>query len=146
MKKAVLLALLSSLFMVSCSSAPQTKTTTRGASLSVTYYGKEIHRRGGQYVSERELRDLIYTKGRESFVIFSAPWCPACRMTQKAVKQANLGFDVHWVNLQEPWAKRLGSMMEIKNIPLLVHVGKDGKTKAIKLGPGNIIIYLLTRE
>jgi thioredoxin-related protein len=131
------------LLLGACSSSTELKPTSN-TQLTVTYFEKEVHRRGGEYVSETELKNIL-RNGQEDFIIFSAPWCGACKLTKKAAKQADLKKKVYWVNLDEAWAKRLASLMGIEAIPLLVHIDEKGKTIGIRAGPGKILVYLLTR-
>tara|TARA_A100001011_G_C14231041_1_gene808847 strand:+ start:601 stop:1038 length:438 start_codon:yes stop_codon:yes gene_type:complete len=145
MKKLLFSALIISLLAFGCSGTPSVKDSSSRAELTVTYYGDEVHRRGGEYVTGSELRDLIFNKKQEVFVIFTAPWCGACKIVKKAIKQANLDFKVHLVNLEDPWAKLLGQTLEITRVPLMVHIGKDGNAKVAKEGPGPIMVYLLTQ-
>ena len=95
MKKLLFSALIISLLAFGCSGTPSVKDSSSRAELTVTYYGDEVHRRGGEYVTGSELRDLIFNKKQEVFVIFTAPWCGACKIVKKAIKQANLDFKVH---------------------------------------------------
>ena len=128
---------------LSCTSSTQTTDDRVRSSLSVTYFGKEIHRRGSEYVSERELGDILSRRTGQSFIIFSAEWCKACKTTKKSIKNANINLPIYWVDLDEPWAGKLAMTMGIKGIPLMVHLNAQGKTVSAQMGPGQILIYLL---
>ena len=82
---------------------------------------------------------------KEFIVIFSSERCSACKLTQKAIKQANLKTEVHYLNIEEKWAFEIAALMEIDSVPLMLHIDEKGSTKAQRLGPGKIVTYLLTR-
>ena len=127
-------------FSLSCGSLPSANNSN--TELVVHYNGKEVHRRGGEYISEQKLVSLIRTN-QDFVVIFVADWCKACTLTKKALKQAKLKKPVYYLNADLEWVQRLAGMMEIKSIPLMVHTGPDGKTKASLIGPSDIVLYLL---
>ena len=139
MVKALILTFVA-LLGLSCGSAPPVDNSN--TELVVHYNGKEVHRRGGEYISEQKLVSLI--RGDKDFVvIFSADWCKACALTKKALKQANLNKPIYYLDMEADWVQRLASMMEIKSIPLMVHADADGQPKASLIGPSDIVLYLL---
>ena len=111
--------------------------------LVVTYMGKEEHRRS-KYTSRDQLTKLL-NSGKEQVVVFTAEWCSACQILSKALKQAKLKTKVHYLNMDELWVQKLALMMEIKSVPLMIHIDKAGKTIANRIGPGAITVYLITR-
>ena len=138
--KNIFITSLIALMTISCGGAPiETNSNTE---LVVHYEGKEVHRRGGKYISEKELVRLIREK-EDFIIIFAADWCQACTLTMKAIKQADLNRPVYYINLDATWAKRLAAEMEIKSIPLMIHTDSKGKTKASLVGPSDIVLYLL---
>tara|TARA_E500000331_G_scaffold14765_2_gene12967 strand:+ start:1904 stop:2323 length:420 start_codon:yes stop_codon:yes gene_type:complete len=127
--------------VASCATPKPYKSNT---TMVVEYEGKEIYRRGPGYTGERELRELA-DQEREYIVIFSADYCRACKLTKKALSQANLRVEVHYVNMEEEWVKQLASIMGIRSIPYMLHVGKSKRTIASRHGAGRVVTYLISR-
>lgn len=127
-------------FSLSCGSLPPANNLNTKPVVHCSE--KEVHRRGGEYISEQKLVSLIRTN-QEFVIIFVADWCKACTLTKKALKQAKLKKPVYYLNADLEWVQRLAGMMKIKSIPLMVHTGPDGKTKASLIGPSDIVLYLL---
>jgi thiol-disulfide isomerase/thioredoxin len=145
------LFLLLSFLILSCAGAGQKYKSN--SSLVVEYEGEEVHRREqiktlpkitSKYVSEPHLKTISNQK-KEFIVIFAADWCGACKLTRKAISQANLNIDVYYVNIEEKWVAQLASIMEIKKIPFMIHVGQDNNTVAVRAGPGKIVTYLVSK-
>lgn len=140
-----LLTLLLSLLILpalSCSSAQQ--STNSNTELVVTYNGVEEHRRGGDWVSHRQLRKLV-DSNQELIIVFGAKWCKPCNLIKKAVKQANLRKKVYWVNVDKTWGAQLMTLLGSKDIPFMIHADKSGKIVATKHGAGAIVSYLVIR-
>ena len=125
---------------LSCGSAPPANNAN--TQLVVHYNGKEVHRRGGEYISEQKLVSLVRAE-KEFIIIFAADWCNACKLTKKALKQANLKKPIYYLNIDSDWVQKLAAMMHIKSIPLMVHTDSTGETKASLIGPSDIVLYLL---
>jgi thioredoxin-like negative regulator of GroEL len=138
-----LLPLILSLSLLSCGGG-QAEYNNSNTELVVHYEGKEVHRRGGKYISEQQLRKLLES-GEELIVIFSADWCSGCDLARKAIKQAKLKTKVYYINIDEPWAQKIAAMMKIKTVPLMLHVGSEGQTLGARIGPGSIVVYLVLR-
>lgn len=136
------LVFLSSLFL-SCSALETKPNHDSNTELVVTYYGKEVHRRS-PYLSLTELENLTKQK-KDIIIIFSANWCSACQLTKKAISQAELKTKVYYLNIDEDWVKKLALMFEIRAVPTMIHVDKDGNLANIKTGPGDIVTYLLIK-
>jgi len=126
---------------LSCGAPPPAKENN--TELIVHYNGKEVHRRGSKYTSQIELRNAL-DNNKEVVIIFAAEWCPACELARKAIKQAKLTTPVYYLNIDEFWVAKLAKIMEIKSIPFMLHADNKGNAKAIKVGPGQIVIYLIT--
>ena len=142
MRSFIYLILLS--ITASCgSSQPQYESNTE---LTVHYNGQLVHKRlpksQSDYTSIDQLRTLINTK-QDFIIIFSSDWCNACKITKKAIKQANLTKPIYYLNVDEPWVRQLMAMMEISSIPYLIHTGSDGKFIKAVIGPKDITLYLL---
>ena len=110
------------------------------SSLVVTYEGKEVHRRNTGWISLHEFAKLEHAK--RAIVIFGAPWCKACMKLRKAINQANLKEKVYYVNIDEPWARDVATSIKLKQIPIMFLL-EDGKAKLAKLGPSEIVMWLL---
>ena len=130
--------------ILACGSTPQVENASSNTELTVTYQGKEVHRRGSKYAGEPQILNALEKK--EPFVvIFSAEWCSSCRLLDKAITQAKLKADIYYINMDEDWVQRLAKVLKINSVPLMIHVGSKGQTLAVKVGPGQIITYLLVR-
>ena len=113
----------------------------RNSELVVTYNGKEVHR-ASKYTSLKDFQYLINEKKR-MYIIFSADQCSSCRQLYKALQQSGHVNKVVLLNLQERWVFKLSQMLNMRGIPTLIVVDKDGEYVASKLGPSDIIMYLI---
>jgi len=127
---------------LSCSSVPQ--STNSNTELVVTYNGVEEHRRGGEWVSQKQLRKLV-DSNQELIVAFGAPWCGPCKLIKRSIKQARLKKKVYWVNTDEVWGAQLMALLGSKDIPFMIHAERGGKIIASKHGAGAIVSYLVIR-
>ena len=128
---------------LACSSAPINQYQDSKTELVVHYNGKEVHRRSN-YLTLTELTNLTEKK-QEMVLIFSAGWCSACDLTRKAISQAKLKTKVHYLNIDRDWVKKIAATLEIRQVPTMVHVGRDGSFLRKEVGPGKIITYLLIK-
>lgn len=110
------------------------------SSLVVTYEGKEVHRRNTGWVSVQEFTKLEHEK--RAIVIFGAPWCKVCTKLRKVISEAELKEKVYYVNIDEPWARGIAASIKLKQIPIMFVI-ENGKAKTAKLGPGDIVMWLL---
>ena len=110
------------------------------SSLVVTYEGKEVHRRNTKWISLNEFTNLENKK--QAIVIFGADWCKVCDKLRVAIKQARLKEKVYYVNIDDPWVREIILSVKIRQIPLMFVI-VDGKAKVAKLGPSEIIMWLL---
>ena len=136
----ILLGLIAS----SCGSqqvAPDPNTQTE---LIVEYNGVEVSRTGSRYIGQNKLNQLLKEK-KEFVVIFSSNWCSACKITRKAIDRAGLKINVYYLNFDEKWVQKLAYMLNLKQMPFMIHLDKDGNTIAERLGPGKIVSYLLVK-
>ena len=129
--------------VIACSGTPVNQYQDSKTELVVHYNGKEVHRRSS-YLTLTELTNLTEKK-QEIVLIFSASWCSACNLTKKAISQANLKTEVRYLNIDEDWVKKLAAILEIQQVPTMVHVGRDGSFLRKEVGPGKIITYLLIK-
>lgn len=109
-------------------------------SLTVTYNGKEVHRRNARWVSLNEFTQL--ESKPSAIIIFGADWCEACNKLRAAISQANLKQKVYYVNIDEPWVRSIIISTGIKQIPIMFYL-VNGKAHMAKLGPNEIIMWLL---
>ena len=128
--------------ILSCSSVPH--ATDPNTELVVTYNGIEEHRRGGQWVSQKQLRKLV-DSNQELIVVFGAPWCGPCNLIKQSLKQAKLKKRVYWVNTDETWGNHLMALLGNRDIPFMIHADKGGKIIATRHGAGAIVTYLVVR-
>ncbi len=128
--------------ILSCSSVPHTADSN--TELVVTYNGVEEHRRGGEWVSQKQLRKLVDTN-QELIIAFGAPWCGPCKLIKRSIKQARLKKKVYWINTDEVWGAQFMALLGSRDIPFMVHADKGGKIIATKHGAGAIVSYLVIR-
>ena len=130
---------------LSCGATPSIDSESASKTeVLVHYNGKEVYRKNSKYLSRQELTNLSNSK-KDFIIIISAQWCSACTFTDKAIKQAELKKRIYYLNLDEPWVKYLARLLEIRGVPFLMHVDKNGNTVAKKTGPVAIINYLVPR-
>ena len=145
MFKVNLLICFLSALLTSCGGTPAyTGENSSKTEVIVHYNGVEVSRRGSKFLSRAELTELSDSK-KDFIIIFSADWCSACVFSEKALKQANLKKEIHYLNIDEPWVKYLAGLLEIRGVPYLMHVDKRGVTVAKKMGPIAIVNYLVPR-
>ena len=143
MKKINILCFILPLFLTGCASTAE-QTKHKGAEVIVHYENVEVYRKNSKYTGEHELRQAVNEK-KDVIVIFSAEWCSACSLTRKAIEQANLKTKVLFINIDEKWVKELAKLMEIKVVPTMIHSNKEGNTEAQRVGPGQIVTYLVAK-
>lgn len=129
---------------ISCSgSQPEYNSNTE---LTVHYNGKLVHKRPAKpqadYISLDKLNSLISSQ-QDFIVIFSADWCSACKLTKKAISQAEIKKPIYYLNVEELWVQQLMAIMEVKSIPLMIHTDKNGDFVKGLSGPKDIVLYLL---
>jgi thiol:disulfide interchange protein len=114
--------------------------------LTVHYNGKLVHHRKpkpqSDYTSYDELSKLISEK-QDFIVIFSADWCSACKLTKKAIIQAEIKKRIYYLNVDENWVQQLMAIMEVRSIPFMVHTNNNGDFVKALNSPKDIVLYLL---
>ncbi len=143
MKLATIISLLV-IPLLSCGpTLPKIKDTSKSKTeLVVTFDNKEVHRRGGAWISQQDLRDVLLSKTKK-VIIFGAPWCKPCVQLQKVVKKAELKPPVHFINLNEAWAFEMSQDLGVKDIPLMLYIDEKGDPIAMRKGGNKIALYLL---
>tara|TARA_Y100000592_G_C5304926_1_gene237282 strand:+ start:37 stop:507 length:471 start_codon:yes stop_codon:yes gene_type:complete len=138
------LLLILSLFLVtSCGHKGTTQVKKANKTeLSVTFDGKEIHRRGGAWASQSELM-MAMESSNKKVIIFGATWCKPCIQLQKVVKKAEFKQEVHFINLEEPWAFHMAQDLGIKDVPFMLYIDEKGDPIAMRKGANQIALYLL---
>ena len=144
MARKVFLLLLILGVSISCGgSQPEYNSNTE---LTVHYNGKLVHHRKPKpqldYTSYDELSKLVSEK-QDFIIIFSADWCSACKLTKKAIIQAEINKRIYYLNVDEPWVQQLMAIMEIRTVPFMVHTGEGGEFVKALNSPKDIILYLL---
>ena len=132
-------------FLMSCGAGSDFKNeNTSKTEVIVHYNNVEISRKNSKYIGFKKLQE-ISNKKIEFVIIFSADWCSACKITEKALKQAKLKTQIRYLNINEAWVKQLAGLMKIKQVPYMLHISANGRTLAEKVGPSPIVAYLITR-
>tara|TARA_Y100000592_G_scaffold99766_1_gene177139 strand:+ start:2443 stop:2862 length:420 start_codon:yes stop_codon:yes gene_type:complete len=134
------LLIILALLVPSC--ANKTSQPKDNSSLVVTYYGKEVHRRNTGWISLIELNRVVEKPGKK-FFIFGAPWCEPCNFLRRAIAQANLDHEIHWINIEEEWGRELMVVMGQNTIPYMAAVNEKGEFIATRVGPSQITMFLL---
>jgi|TARA_Y100000289_G_C3923311_1_gene151758 hypothetical protein len=142
--KNLLIAAILGLLGVSCGGSTVPHQSNSKTELIVQYQGEEVYRRGGKYIGEPDLRRIL-NSGEQAIVVFSAEWCNSCGILRRAVNQGNLKIAVHWINMDDPWAKKLAAGLGINTVPLMLHLDNLGGNHTVREGAGPIITYLLSR-
>ena len=133
----IFLLLITFIMATSCSAEKQ----YRNSDLVVTYYGQEVHR-ASKYTSLDEFRYLI-NESEKKYIIFSADQCPSCQTLYEALKQSGHVEKVILLNLQERWVYELSQVLQIRGIPTLIVTDEKGNYVDQKVGPSDIIMYLI---
>jgi hypothetical protein len=132
------------LLIFGCSGSPNVKSDSTNTQLLVHYNNVEVHRRS-PYISQKQLANLL-SQNQELVVIFSADYCNACKITKKALKQANLKKPIYYLNIQELWVQKLVVVLGIERlVPLMLHVDKKGNLITKRIGPESIVTYIITK-
>ena len=120
-----------SLFFISCSVDQK-----RRADIEVRYGKDVVYRAYADYNTEQDLRNALNTEDFPHLIIFSAPWCAACKQLQSKINSSGMREKVIILNLQENWVKYLAGALKIRGIPALVVIKDSGHgSGAIFYGP-----------
>ena len=130
---------------ISCGSTPSATNTTDNTSLVVTYYGKEVYRRGTGWASVDDVSAALKSK-KKKIIIFGAPWCKSCLKLKRLIKEANINKKIIYVNIEEQWAKDIFLKLDLSGIPTMLEVSKNNNQAVLKSGTSDIIMYLLIRD
>ena len=138
-----LFLILVSLALLSCgTNTKKVIQKSNKTELTVTLDGKEIHRRGGAWASQSELM-MVMESSNKKVIIFGATWCKPCIQLQKVVKKAEFKQEVHFINLEEPWAFHMAQDLGIKDVPFMLYIDEKGDPIAMRKGANQIALYLL---
>ena len=142
MKKAILLMLLC--LGISCSGSHQTNPNT---TLTSDYYGIRESTSGGGYDNPREAERLLLGGSRPLTLIFSAPWCRACKVLSEEISKMKMHKEVMIVDIADPITQMLAVFVDanVGSIPTMVHLDKKFG-KIVKKDLISIIEFLEKRK
>ena len=108
---------------ISCSGSHQTNPNT---TLTSDYYGIRESTSGGGYDNPREAERLLLGGSRPLTLIFSAPWCRACKVLSEEISKMKMHEEVMIIDIADPIAQMLAVFVDanIGSIPTMVHLDK----------------------
>lgn len=95
-----------------------------------------------KYTTLKEMSALESHPGMK-YILFSAPWCPACASTTKAIHESGMLSMMHILNVDEPWVTYIATKLEIKSLPTLIVLDGKNNAKHIINIPHKIVMYML---
>ena len=125
--------------LIACSSTPPQQ---RNAELTVTYFDKKVKHEKPTWTNMARLENIL-RKNEKKYLIFGANWCESCNFLRRALTEGQLMEHVEFLNVDERWVNQLGAHYDIKSIPLMIELAKDNIITNVRIGPGQIVVYLL---
>lgn len=125
---------------ISCSGRHQSSPNT---TLTTDYYGIRENTSGGGYDNPREAERLLLGESRPLTLIFSAPWCKACKVLSKEIHKMNMHDKVMMLDIADPITQMLAVFVDAgeDSIPTMVHLDRK-YGKIIKKDLISIIEFL----
>lgn len=121
MKKAILLMLLC--LGISCSGTHQTNPNT---TVTTDYYGIRESTSGSGYDDPLEAERLLLGESRPLTLIFSAPWCKACKLLSEEITRMDIHDKVWLLDISNPITQMLAVFTDAgqDSIPTMVHLDR----------------------
>jgi len=121
MKKAILLMLLC--LGISCSGTHQTNPNT---TVTTDYYGIRESTSGSGYDDPLEAERLLLGESRPLTLIFSAPWCRACKVLSEEINKMGLHHKVWILDIGSSTTQMLAVFTDAGQdiIPTMVHLDR----------------------
>lgn len=117
----------------------------RNAELTAEYYGVVEVRKGGAYIDEATLRQLVKQDDKTHYIVFSDDMCGGCVHLKEKLKERGWIDKVHFLNLEDKWVQELAGIMDIKALPTMVVQLKEDKGTLYFEGPAEIMIHLVNK-
>ena len=121
MKKAILLMLLC--LGISCSGSHRTNPNT---TVTTDYYGIRENTSGGGYDDPLEAERLLLGESRPLTLIFSAPWCRACKVLSEEITKMGIHDKVWILDVGNSTTQMLAIFTDAgqDSIPTMVHLDR----------------------
>jgi len=114
----------------------------RNSELLVQYDGVTEVRKGGAYIDEATLKQILREEGKTHYIIFSDDMCGGCTYLKGKLKERGWINKVHFLNLDDKWVQDIAGIMKIKAVPTLVVELANDKGALFYEGPAEIMMYL----
>ena len=111
-------------FGVACSGGHRSNPNT---TLTSDYYGIRESTSGGGYDDPREAERLLLGGSRPLTLIFSAPWCRACKVLSEEISKMEMHKEVMIIDIADPISQMLAVFVDanVGSIPTMVHLDKN---------------------
>jgi len=126
------------LLLVSCSATQE----VRNSELLVKYDGVVEVRKGGAYIDEETLKEILREEDKTHYIVFSDDMCGGCTYLKSKLKERGWIDKVHFLNLDDKWVQEVAAIMKIKAVPTLVVELAGDKGALYFEGPAEIMMYL----
>ena len=109
---------------VACSGGHRSSPNT---TLTSDYYGIRESTSGGGYDDPREAERLLLGGSRPLTLIFSAPWCRACKVLSEEISKMEMHNEVMLIDIADPISQMLAVFVDanVGSIPTMVHLDKN---------------------
>ncbi len=109
---------------VACSGGHRSSPNT---TLTSDYYGIRESTSGGGYDDPREAERLLLGGSRPLTLIFSAPWCRACKVLSEEISKMEMHKEVMIIDIADPISQMLAVFVDanVGSIPTMVHLDKN---------------------
>ncbi len=114
----------------------------RNSELLVQYDGVTEVRKGGAYIDEATLKQILREDNKTHYIVFSDDMCGGCVYLKKKLKEREWIDKVHFLNLDDRWVQEIAVIMKVKAVPTLVVELADDKGALFFEGPAEIMMYL----
>ena len=108
---------------ISCSGSHRTNPNT---TITTDYYGIRENTSGGGYDDPYEAERLLLGNSRPLTLIFSAPWCKACKVLSEEITKMGVHDEVWILDVAIPTTQMLAVFTDVgqDSIPTMVHLDK----------------------
>ena len=100
------------------------------------------HVEKSHYATFENVEKALENKGKVSFLLFGADWCPSCKKLKELLKEDNSLEKALHINIDETWAFVLSRRLGIKLVPALV-IFKNGKLSKVITDPNRILLKII---
>ncbi len=104
----------------------------RNADITVTYEDEVIHEIQSGWNTEQDLRTAAENVDKEIYIIFSASWCPSCKILKNVINKMGWRDKVLLLNSEQGWVQKLAATMNLEGLPQMLVVGPNRDEKNSK--------------